>query len=201
MTDRPEAIASKTGSRVGRRLLIGTVVTFAVSLAAAWALGSRTPTGTKPVTATAEVPTPTVPRDLDGRPLLDIHIQTPSGSTTTLRQAAGGQTIVINFWASWCAPCIAEMPVLEKVARRRADVRVIGMNELDQLDAARTMARRTKISYPWLLDQEGVLGQAAKTINLPTTLLVRPDGTIAATKVGAFKSSAELDRWINRGND
>lgn len=201
MNDRPEAIASNTGPRVRRRLLIGAMVTFAVSMAGAWALGSRAPTAPKPATATAEVPTPTVPGDLDGRRLLDIRIQTPSGSTTTLRQAAGGQTIVINFWASWCAPCIAEMPLLERVSKQRTDVRIIGINELDQPDAARRMVRRTKITYPWLLDQEGVLGQAAKTINLPTTLLVRSDGTIAATKVGAFESSAELDRWIDRGTE
>ncbi len=117
---------------------------------------------------------------------------------TTLRAESDGQAVIINFWASWCAPCIAEMPILERVSRRRPDVRVIGINELDQPDAAKAMAVRTRITYPWLLDSTGEVGRAAETVNLPTTLLLRPDGSIGATKVGAFASTADLQHWIDR---
>lgn len=162
-------------------------------------LSAAPTTAQAPSEASDPVVRPTVPQNLDGRALLNASLETPTGQSVHLADLAAGRPIIVNFWASWCAPCIAEMPLLDRVASKRTDVRLVGVNELDDQTAARAMAKRTKITYPWLLDADGSSGATAEVVNLPTTLLIRPDGKITASRIGAFKSARDLQRWISAG--
>ena len=143
-------------------------------------------------------PRPTVPPDLDGSALLTAEVATRAGGRTTIGAADDQRPLVVNFWAEWCAPCIAEMPVLEQVRQTNPDVRFVGINEMDQLEQAEAMAERTGITYEWYLDTDGSFAVASQTINLPTTLYLRPDGSVLATRVGAFASEEELQGWLDR---
>ncbi|MGH8836974.1 MAG: TlpA family protein disulfide reductase, partial [Actinomycetes bacterium] len=73
--------------------------------------------------------------------------------------ALRGKVVVLNVWASWCAPCRAEAPNLEQVYQSiRADgVAFVGLNTRDEPDNARAFERRVGISYPSVVDRDGEL--------------------------------------------
>lgn len=177
-------------------MVAGLVVAAVVMLAAG--LGLRASGSGESGTARSPSP-PTVPSDLDGAQLLTAPLMRANGGSGTLAELAGAKPVVINFWAEWCAPCVTEMPILEQVHRTAGAPVFVGVNEGDSAEEAGAMARRTGISYEWVLDADGGLAAAAETINLPTTLLITADGQVVATKVGAFHSASELERWLGSG--
>jgi len=113
-----------------------------------------------------------------------------------------GRPLIINFWATWCPPCIAEMPMLSAFDARQAPdgPRVIGI-ALDAPERVRLFLSRTPIGYPILLDVPDdddasvVLGNTRGV--LPYSVLVDADGRILATHAGEF-SRASLERWLAR---
>lgn len=105
-----------------------------------------------------------------------------------------GQVVVLNFWASWCAPCRAEAPTLNEVARTTADkgVRFVGINVKDELGSARAFERNQEVVYPSLHDQPGrLLLRFRKVVpqTPPTTLVLDRQGRIAAFFAGAVRIS------------
>jgi thiol-disulfide isomerase/thioredoxin len=139
---------------------------------------------------------PTVPVDLDASMLSHAPLRTRGNHPTTLAAAHDQRPVLVNFWAQWCAPCVAEMPILERGRAANPGIRLAGINEMDQPDKASAMARRTGIGYEWFIDSDGSFAIASKTINLPTTLLLGPDGSVLRTRVGAFRSLRDLQHWI-----
>lgn len=66
--------------------------------------------------------------EMAGTPMPDIAILTPEGETVSLREETAGEPVLVNLWASWCAPCIEELPTLVALAER-GDVRVMTLNQ------------------------------------------------------------------------
>ncbi|MEU4420019.1 TlpA disulfide reductase family protein [Actinoplanes sp. NPDC024001] len=84
---------------------------------------------------------------------------------------------VINIWASWCAPCRDELPVMQGLADRTAgQLTVIGVDSSDRREAAASFAADNDISLPTLVDPDGKLQAAVKQAGLPATLFVDADG-------------------------
>ncbi|HEX2497829.1 MAG TPA: TlpA disulfide reductase family protein [Actinomycetes bacterium] len=100
--------------------------------------------------------------------------------------ALRGKVVVLNVWASWCAPCRAEAPNLEQVYQSiRADgVAFVGLNTRDEPDNARAFERRVGISYPSVVDRDGELLVAFRgtlpPAAIPTTLVIDREGRMAA---------------------
>lgn len=91
-----------------------------------------------------------------------------------------GQTLVVNFWGSWCGPCVEEMPDLQRVHTSLGDdVTFVGVNIRDEDDEARAMVESTGVTYDLLVDTDGALTRALDVVTAPVTLIVLPDGTIA----------------------
>jgi len=135
---------------------------------------------------------------VDPGELLRTPLQTVAGEPTSLRASLGAKPLLVNLWQQSCAPCIAEMPLLEQVNKADPRVKVVGVDVQDRLDHATEMATQTGITYPWFRDERGDLFYAAKGTGLPKSLLVSPSGKVLATKNGAFDDRAELDAWLDQ---
>lgn len=116
--------------------------------------------------------------DLDGNP---IHL-------ADLR----GRPVVVNFWASWCGPCVEEFPLLRDAAARHADegLAVIGVVYQDRSEAARDFMARNGATWPAAMDPGGRVAAAYGILGPPETFFIGRDGTIVARQFGQFSASS-----------
>ena len=105
------------------------------------------------------------------------------GGRTSLA-ALAGHPIVINFWATYCPPCRAEMPLLQKQVGAASGVRLVLIDEGESSQTARDFLNAIGVHQPALLDSDLGVGHAYAVIALPTTVFVRSNGIIAGRQVG-----------------
>lgn len=172
---------------VALALLLGTWAGLKVhSLRRAHEAILQVPAGTSsapdPLDATA-TPQPVIPAKLPDFALKDL-----SGKSTPI-STWQGKSLVINFWATWCAPCRQEIPLLKALATDWAgrELKVIGI-AVDDPDKVRQFAGQFKIDYPVLVGDEDALEVAAKfgmlTPGFPFTVFTDQRGEVVALYVG-----------------
>jgi thiol-disulfide isomerase/thioredoxin len=137
------------------------------------------------------------PGALDG--LWGLDFPTPSGGTLHMAQLKG-RPVLVNFWATWCPPCVEELPLLDRFYREQSanGWQVVGL-AIDQPSSVRTFLGRLPVSFPiGLAGLEGTeLGKSLGNLNggLPFTVVIGRDGTIAQRKMGKV-DEADLAQWI-----
>ncbi len=121
-----------------------------------------------------------------GPPVPDRSFETFDGDQTSLPELAG-EPMVVNFWASWCPPCIAEMPEFEEVHQDRGDeVRFVGLNTQDDVARAEELAEQTGVTYDLGLDPEGELFRDFEVVSMPSTYLVNEAGAVVERHAGVL---------------
>lgn len=152
--------------------------------------------------ATRAPPVVGAPR-IDGAAVLASTFQRIDATPESLGQFAG-QPIVLNFWATWCAPCRAEMPAFDRLQERmgRARVRFVGLSRDDPSRVKRFLAE-VPVSYPLLVGGPEVDALASALGNrvgvLPFTVVLDGDGHVIAQHVGAYSTDA-LTQAIERAS-
>ncbi len=108
-----------------------------------------------------------------------------------------GQAVVLDFWASWCGPCRAQTPVLEKVAKSfGADkLRVLGVGTSDDRESITRFLARSELGYPSVFDDQDVASSLYHVQGLPTLVLIAKDGTVRGVATG-FADETELSRLV-----
>ena len=101
-----------------------------------------------------------------------------------------GTPVILNFWASWCPFCIAEMPDFERVNKDAGEsVAFIGVNLQDDPSAAERLAEETGVTYRLTRDPQGVVYQAFGGIGMPTTVFIDSAGLVRETVTGQMSES------------
>lgn len=107
-------------------------------------------------------------------------------------EAAGEKYLLINFWASWCKPCIDEIPLLKDYANNHSDqVTVIGI-AADRIEPAKVFAHKLEITYPVLFGEHASLGELMRDYGnqseaLPFSVLINPAGQIIWRHTGLLR--------------
>ena len=148
-------------------VLAGLVVLFAVGL-------QRDPT---------KIPSPLV-----GKPAPAFDLATPDGARLRLADLHG-QPVLVNFWASWCLPCLQEHPLMMELAR--SGVKIVGLNYKDEPQAAEQwLARHGNPFTVVARDADGRVGLDWGVYGVPETFVVDAQGVIRHKQVGPMTREA-----------
>ncbi len=126
-----------------------------------------------------------------------LVVQTIDGSAYDLASQRG-HWVVVNFWATWCPPCIKEMPELSALDVERDDVSVVGL-AFEEIDPAELKAflKEHPVAYPIsLVDVYNPPADFSTPRGLPLTYLIAPDGTVADKVMGPV-TRVELEKMID----
>lgn len=118
----------------------------------------------------------------------DFSLQTLGGSKTISLKDFKGKPVIINFWASWCAPCREEMPFLQNIWTENKDKGLIfiGIDVMDDTKAAQDFLKSFNIDYLNLNDSSGKVSNAYKVVALPATFFIDKQGNIIKKNYGPF---------------
>lgn len=150
--------------------------------------------------ATASTATAVTPTLQVGDPLPALTLPDLAGQPLDLRVRFAGRPLLINVWASWCAPCVEEMPELARFADAQGDngVQVLGI-ALDTPDDVRAFLLRVPVDYPIVVETPGPRDASVQLGNtqglLPYSVLFDAQGRLVKAKLGPFEHG-EIDRWV-----
>jgi peroxiredoxin len=120
----------------------------------------------------------------------DFTLKTTAGETITLYQMRG-HPVLVNFWATWCGPCKAEMPDLQKVydIYQGAGLVVLGINEGETQAEVSAFAQTSHLSFLMLLDTDSRVGNDYEIRAIPASFFVNSDGVIREVHVGSMEQT------------
>ena len=125
---------------------------------------------------------------------LDIAFEVVDGEPVNLSDFSG-EALVVNFFASWCGPCRAEMPDFEEVHQQLGDeVRFVGLAVNDRTSDAIEIVEDTGITYEWGIDTDAAIFEAYEGAVMPTTVFVAADGTIVDVHAGILTADDLAER-------
>ena len=127
------------------------------------------------------------PAGLVGQQAPVFALRDDLGSSVSLTQYRG-KIVVMNLWASWCQPCRAEMPDLQRLAVANADrgVAIVGVNQGESAERARAFAASLGIRFPIWIDDGQRYGRLYAALGLPTTVVIDRNGVVAKGFDGAL---------------
>lgn len=124
----------------------------------------------------------------------DLTLESTQGESFTL-SSLRGKPVILNFWASWCPPCRAEMPTLQALYERYGgEFVLLGINAStqDRLPGAYQLITEMNLTFPILLDTNGTTTSAYRIFSLPTTVFIDREGIIREIVIGGPLSEASL---------
>jgi len=117
--------------------------------------------------------------DIDTGPAPDFTLKSQTGENLRLSEFRG-EVVMINFWASWCAPCCQEMPLLDELYQQYQPLgfTILGVNVEENSTQARQMLKKLPVNFPVLFDNKSDVSKLYNVVAMPSTVLVDRDGNI-----------------------
>lgn len=162
-------------------------------LGSAWIMISKEPEKTVSTQTLTEAP-------VVGHAAPDFILQTAVGEKVDLEDIihpahVEGQPVVLNFWASWCAPCRVEMPHLQNASLKyNGRAAIIGVNQGETAKTVADFAAEQGITYPLLIDQNQEVNYLYDVRGLPTTIFIGADGVVREVVIGTVTQAVLEDR-------
>ncbi len=132
-----------------------------------------------------------------GEPAPEAELPKLDGTGTASLADYRGQWVLVNFWASWCNPCRAESPDLQRYQEKYGSdtFTVLGINQRDLTDDADEFIAEFGLTYPQLRDAEGEQAEPFGMTGLPESFLVDPEGRLALIRRGPV-DTAYLEKYV-----
>jgi thiol-disulfide isomerase/thioredoxin len=158
------------------------------SSGAASASGSATSTkdASSASTSSSSTPSPATTKTAVEKGALapDFSYTTVDGKSGRLSELKG-KAVLLNFWASWCGPCVREMPDIAKLKADYPALEVLAINVSDDPAGARDFIAKTDYGFTWAIDEQGKISAKYPTDGIPYTIIIGTDGVIGAIFLGS----------------
>src|SRR5260370_11497141 len=110
----------------------------------------------------------------------EFTLKSLSGTRSGIRELQQNGVVLVNFWASWCAPCKAEVPLLNEIHRKflNKGLTVVGIDVEERDDTVSAFYRKHQMEYPVLLDSDGAVAKRYGLLSYPMTVVIDRRGKI-----------------------
>jgi len=129
----------------------------------------------------------------------DFKLQNLEGKAVSLG-GYRGTPVLINFWATWCGPCVYEMPFLQQIYEEWSDkgLVLLAVNVGETPAKVTSFMKQYNLSLPVLLDTTETVARKYGVTGWPTTFLIDRDGVVQDRVIGAFPSKAEIEKRLSK---
>ncbi|MEK4436264.1 TlpA family protein disulfide reductase [Paenibacillus sp. FSL K6-2862] len=132
----------------------------------------------------------------EGRPAPEFTATELTGNPISLNQYRG-KVVLLNFWASWCAPCVREMPLLNDITQLYAkDVQAIFINVGESKGTIREFMEQHQLDFNVVVDATGKLSGMFKVTGLPATMIIDREGNFNRILWGELSEDMPIKQWL-----
>ena len=134
-----------------------------------------------------------------GQQAPDFQLQNLDGQSISLKEFKD-KPVLINFWATWCGPCVYEMPFLQEIHNEWSGkgLVLLAINKGESPATVSSFLQDQNLSIPVLLDTEQTVSQRYNVFGIPTTFFVDKDGIIQEKIIGAFQSKEQIEKRLSK---
>jgi thiol-disulfide isomerase/thioredoxin len=175
---------TRVGSPLGVALVAAVLVGLVTALVLSFVLEDDESSAPALTLAPTDESAPQV--DIAGLDAPDFTIDAlDGGDDIDFDELRDGRPAVVNFFGSWCAPCVQEMPDFEEAFQQNGDqVAFVGVSIQESVEDGQALVERTGVTYPTGRDANGEVLTEFHGTNMPTTIFVRADGTVLRSHTG-----------------
>lgn len=145
---------------------------------------------------------------LEGDSAPDFTVETADGDTFVLSEQSG-KVVLLNFWATWCGPCVREMPAFEKLhSDYGEDVAILAVNCMEDKDTVNQFISDNGYTFPIAYDLEGMTSMKYPSDGIPYTLVIDKDGIVRNIYLGAGDADEQYEEYksaveaaLGKGNE
>lgn len=128
----------------------------------------------------------------------DFTVKKTDGSEFTLSDQKG-KVVLLNFWATWCGPCVYEMPIFEQLYEEYSEdeVMILAVNCMEEAETVDAFIKESGYTFPFAYDEDGAVGMQYGASSIPYTLVIDEEGMIQGTFIGVKSIEDQYKAYKN----
>ncbi|RAL21499.1 cytochrome C biogenesis protein [Thermoflavimicrobium daqui] len=164
------------------------LIAVAIVIINLWKTNENKDNATKETATTENQPNVEPLQAEEGKPAPKFNLVTLEGKSVKLSDYRG-KKVILNFWATWCPPCQAEMPHMQKFYEKNkengVEILAVNLTSMDKGTAAiRKFVKDYRLTFPILLDKDGAVGSQYQAISIPTSYILDANGVVVKKILG-----------------